>query len=586
MPGNATAQCDAVPDPPAVTATDNCDSEPGVELDEEQIPGDCPNEYTLIRTWTATDACGNSASKQQTIAVIDTKGPVFNKQPEVINPIPCNGEFPEPEALTATDARSGPASVVVTVDEYQENVCAGYTVTYRWTAEDACGNSSTVLQSFQVLPDNEPPTFDNLPNFGTVACNNVPPDPDFVTATDNCTTASVELIVEPFVPDLKNGYTITYKWIATDGCGLTKEATAELLVLGDTEPPTPLQEPAELEDIPCNGEFPPVEEIGATDDCSTVQVDFAAEYEEDICNGYPVIYRWTLTDGVGNSSEIVRSFNVLPDEEGPVFDQLPPDIPAIPCNGILPEPEPLTATDNCGDAAVGWAYEPFEADPCNGYEVVILWTATDDCLNSKTLRQTIQVLPDTEAPTFDSEPAPLPDISAGDPFPAEETLTATDDCGEATVTFEILPYEVSDCDPYLVTYQWTAADECMNARVITRSFTVTPQPAGTSFCTFTQGFWGNEGGYFPHKSPENSTTGIIDHLLAEKGPVIIGRPGAILTVHATECVLALLPSAGYPCGSCSGWRAAKLGAFRGRSSLFQRPTPKHPSEPGLERSRG
>jgi hypothetical protein len=546
VPADVTVECDDLPGLPEVSAQDNCDENPDIELDEDRTDGDCPHRYTLIRTWTATDACGASASASQTITVQDTKGPVFDSEPAAIDPIHCNDEFPEPEVLTATDACSGTATVVVTEDEYEVNVCDGYTVTYRWTAEDACGNTSTVTQSFQVLPDDEPPTFDNLPNFGTVACNNVPPDPDFVTASDNCSTASVQLIVEPFVPDLENGYVISYKWIAADGCGLSTEATAELLVLGDTEPPTPLHEPAELEDIPCNGEFPPVEEIGATDDCSTVLVDFTAEYEENICAGYPVVYRWTFTDGVGNNSEIVRSFNVLPDEEGPVFDQSPPDIPAIPCNGILPEPGPLTATDNCGDAAVEWAYEPFDADPCNGYEVVILWTATDECLNSTTLRQTVQILPDTEAPIFDSEPAPLPDISAGTPFPAVETLTATDDCGEATVTFEILPYDAGDCDPYLVTYQWTATDECMNARVLTRSFTVTPQPAGASFCTFTQGFWGNEGGYFPHKAPENSTTGIIDHLLAEKGPLIIGRPGAILTIHATECVLALLPSAGGP----------------------------------------
>ena len=39
--------------------------------------GDCDNEYTIERTWTAVDDCGNNTSKVQTIEVLDTTPPVI-----------------------------------------------------------------------------------------------------------------------------------------------------------------------------------------------------------------------------------------------------------------------------------------------------------------------------------------------------------------------------------------------------------------------------------------------------------------------------------------------------------------------------
>jgi hypothetical protein len=40
------------------------------------VDGDCPGRYTLYRTWTATDRCGNESSATQVITVQDTTPPV------------------------------------------------------------------------------------------------------------------------------------------------------------------------------------------------------------------------------------------------------------------------------------------------------------------------------------------------------------------------------------------------------------------------------------------------------------------------------------------------------------------------------
>ncbi len=49
------------------TATDNCDDSPAITYEDEVVAGDCEWECTVERTWTATDACGNSSSCTQTI---------------------------------------------------------------------------------------------------------------------------------------------------------------------------------------------------------------------------------------------------------------------------------------------------------------------------------------------------------------------------------------------------------------------------------------------------------------------------------------------------------------------------------------
>ena len=66
IPADVTVECSAVPEPPIWTAVDNCDDNVEVVLTEEIVEGPCPSRYTLIRTWTATDDCGNFIEGSQT----------------------------------------------------------------------------------------------------------------------------------------------------------------------------------------------------------------------------------------------------------------------------------------------------------------------------------------------------------------------------------------------------------------------------------------------------------------------------------------------------------------------------------------
>ena len=58
LPPDQTIDCTDLIPAPFSLVTDNCDEDPSVDVSELIIPGNCPQEYILQRTYTATDVCG------------------------------------------------------------------------------------------------------------------------------------------------------------------------------------------------------------------------------------------------------------------------------------------------------------------------------------------------------------------------------------------------------------------------------------------------------------------------------------------------------------------------------------------------
>ena len=78
IPPDDTISCDEeIPLPPLVSAFDNCPAI-GISINEESTQGEdgCSlYDYTITRTWTATDLCGNSTSGSHMIGVQDVVAP-------------------------------------------------------------------------------------------------------------------------------------------------------------------------------------------------------------------------------------------------------------------------------------------------------------------------------------------------------------------------------------------------------------------------------------------------------------------------------------------------------------------------------
>ncbi|UUV22351.1 gliding motility-associated C-terminal domain-containing protein [Paenimyroides aestuarii] len=149
LPMDITLECsDSLPAVAELTAVDNCGTAT-VSFNEERTEGSCPNSYTLERTWTATDQCGNTTTHTQVITVEDTTAPEF------VGPMPnrevfmrCE-DFEPAEILTAVD-NCGAASVR-SYDEKIEGDCeAKYDILRTWVATDACGNETSYTQTIHL----------------------------------------------------------------------------------------------------------------------------------------------------------------------------------------------------------------------------------------------------------------------------------------------------------------------------------------------------------------------------------------------------------------------------------------------------
>jgi gliding motility-associated-like protein len=111
--------------------------------------GACSGEYTLVRTWTATDECGNETSHIQTINVRDTTAPTLTNSFEE-NIFAICDDIPNAPELTFEDACSNNISVVFIENSTQSDVAENYQIIREWTVTDDCGNESIFTQTVNI----------------------------------------------------------------------------------------------------------------------------------------------------------------------------------------------------------------------------------------------------------------------------------------------------------------------------------------------------------------------------------------------------------------------------------------------------
>ncbi|XOV68837.1 MAG: CUB domain-containing protein [Fluviicola sp.] len=462
-PANVAVQCAA--DVPAMVNlgwTDNCDGAgtvTGADVSDGQT---CPE--TITRTWTYTDACGNTATETQTITVHDTQAPVLVAPPANVT-VECAGDVPAMTDLGWTDNCDG--SGTVTGADVSDGQTCPETITRTWTYTDACGNNATVSQTI-IVDDTTPPTASNpapiIISGGTPVPN---PDPLVVTdEADNCTVNPVVAWVNDVSDNGNCPEIITRTYSVTDECG-NQITVTQIIEVGDAVPPT-ASNPAPI-NVQCAADVPAPDPLVVTDEADNGAPPVVT-FESDTSDGQScpetITRTYRVTDDCGNFIFVTQTITIH-DTQAPVFNAPPADV-TVECIGDVPAMTNLGWTDNCDGSGNVTGSDVSDGQSCPE-TITRTWTYTDACGNTATETQIITVH-DTQAPVFAAAPADASYQCIGD-VPAMTGLGWTDNCdGSGTVAGT----EVSDGQtcPETIIRTWTYTDACGNTSTETQTITV------------------------------------------------------------------------------------------------------------------
>lgn len=214
------------PGPPS----DNC-GVPVVTVTETRSgAGSASSPLIIKRTFTATDAAGNTASSTQTITVTDPTPPSLTLNGPSSMTVECHTPFTDP-GVSASDNCG--AATVTTTGSVNANSPGTYTLSY--TATDTAGNTAGPITRTVTVVDTTPPVITlNGANPLTWECHTAFTDPG-ATAADSCDTSVPVTVSGTVNANVVGTYTLTYN--ATDDSGnaaVTKTRTVNVV---DTTPP-------------------------------------------------------------------------------------------------------------------------------------------------------------------------------------------------------------------------------------------------------------------------------------------------------------------------------------------------------------
>ncbi|OIQ16047.1 MAG: hypothetical protein BM549_13705, partial [Lacinutrix sp. MedPE-SW] len=214
---------------------------PTATFNETITEGSCSSEYTITRTWIATDSCNNQASHTQIINVQDSTDPTFTVPADIT--INCEQD---PNDLTLTgdvtteaDNCSGALQATFS-DATAAGTCANESIITRtWSLTDECGNTTTAQQVI-TIQDTTAPTF-TVPADVTINCEQDPNDltltGDVTDEADNCaTTLEATFSDTTAAGACENEAIITRTWTLTDNCDNITTLVQTITIEDNTAP--------------------------------------------------------------------------------------------------------------------------------------------------------------------------------------------------------------------------------------------------------------------------------------------------------------------------------------------------------------
>ncbi len=504
LPTDITVECDEIPVADTLTAFDNC-GEAYVTFEQDSTPGECPVLYTITRTWTAVDACGNSTVHNQVVTVQDTKAPEFNETLPADTTIAC-GDVPTLHTLTASDI-CGNAVVTLSQDTSVSENSGELIITRTWTAADDCDNKTThtqivTIKGFPVeITDAQnqkvlctgyaQTVLENwLENNGgaTVleACGDVSWTNDFTGLSDGCGPTGRATVTFTATDEFGNGASTTATFEISDHIrpAITNQAS-DLTVDCSSDVSAALDEW-----LANNGG------AKAVDACSKVSwVNNFTELTHGKCGAFATV-TFNAFDACGNFVSTSATFTVI-DTIAPTFT-VPADVTLYTdenCEydaGIEITGEVTDEYDACDTAELEVTYtDEVVQGECAGEQIVLrTWNVTDGCGNATTAVQTISVR-DNIAPTLSCNPMTVYTDESGSltlgNTDIAELYTVSDNCSaEEDITVTVSQYEFGCNDAGMqegITVVMTATDLCGNVSTCSSAVTVVDTITPIAVCS-------------------------------------------------------------------------------------------------------
>jgi gliding motility-associated-like protein len=465
VPANAgsTVACpSAVVAPTVPTVTDNCGNTLTPSAPVISAMPSCEGNVTY--TYTFTDCEGNTNNWVYTYTI---EREDFTVPANAGSTVACPSAIVAPTVPTVTDNCGNTLTPSAPVISAMPS-CEG-NVTYTYTFTDCEGNTNDWVFTYTI----EREDFTVPANAGsTVACPSAVVAPTVPTVTDNCgNTLTPSAPVISAIPSCEGNVTYTYTF--TDCEGNTND-WVYTYTIDDNIAPTGTA-PTNLT-LQCITAIPTADINAITDEadnCSGTVTVTVADMNNGgtacVGNPYIVTRTFTLTDCAGNTTNLVQTITVE-DNTTPIFNGTLPNDLVLECTDDIPVAPVLTATDNCSVPTVTYEEQRTNGSCPSSYTLIRTWTARDTCGNESTHIQTITVQ-DTTPPVFTGD-LPQDGFADCDDIPTASMLTATDNCGNVTISLDEQRID-GDCDSrYQLIRTWTASDDCGNTSTYTQTLTL------------------------------------------------------------------------------------------------------------------
>ena len=405
-------------------ALDACEGEvPVVELAAQIVDGDCPSNYTVLRTFVSTDGCGNDTTVVQTVQVRDLEPPTFILPDHVF--LDC-GEPEDYPDIAVEDNCTPTSDLPLDIANFLvDSECEGSRLLQRQAqSTDACGNLGEGFH-LVTISDSTPPTFVEVPEDMTLACGSETPLP-WPTVEDDCSTWEVEVVADTTWLDCPQNMDVVRTFVATDACGNVAEVS-HTVSYRDTTPPQ-LTLPENDVQIDCDADWV-FDGAGLAEDlCSDVvwdvQTQVTAPAEGSV---FSLLVTATASDQCGNAATGQFLVNNV-DSEAPQFTFVPEDLTLV-CEDPIPPSFP-EASDACSPVFYASSDTTVAHPDVGVYQVIRRFEVSDVYGNVADSMQTFTVL-DYAPPVFTFVP-PGDTVYCGVP-PALVQAEAVDNCGDVTM---------------------------------------------------------------------------------------------------------------------------------------------------------